>query len=311
MTDPHAFPHSFAIFDARYRLIDWNSGFAEEFADAAPLLTKGISVRDIHTACLLPERALDFSWASYQQQPDAIEYISNRRSVLVTQQLSLTGNVFRFAQVTCSAPQIHPALQNNKTELLRSTALQTSAAVLKHRDQESLRLNELLMTDELTRVANRRSFDERLHKEWQRHKRSLLPLSMIYIDVDFFKEYNDFYGHQLGDDCLKNIASALKANLFRPSDLVARYGGEEFTCILPETDIIGATRIAKKLEAAIRSLAIAHEKSKTAPVITISLGVATAQRVSGNDPSILVTAADQLLYDAKASGRGCVRFAIC
>ncbi|MDN7131861.1 GGDEF domain-containing protein [Halomonas sp. MC140] len=201
-------------------------------------------------------------------------------------------------------------MPDQSAELLRSAALQISAAVLKHRDQETLRLNELALTDGLTGVANRRSFDELLGFEWKRCQRNQLPLSVVFIDIDFFKRYNDFYGHLQGDECLKAIAFSLKAVLNRPGDLVARYGGEEFICLLPETDLFGASHKAEELELAVRKLTIPHDKSEVAPVVTISLGVATAQQVTGEDPSALVSAADELLYQAKAEGRGCYRAAL-
>lgn len=304
------FSQSFAIFDSKQCLIDWNLGFAKEFADAAPILVQGISANDIFSACLLPERVLDFSWVLRNEPALVFEYINNRQSVSVSQELCINGNILRIAQSSHNVPQLHPAILDHNAELLRSTALQISASVLKYRDQENLHLHELAQTDGLTRIANRRYFDELLHKEWHRCRRNQLPLSVIFIDVDFFKRYNDFYGHSRGDECLKAIASTLKRNLNRPSDLVARYGGEEFICLLPETDIVGATLKAEELEIAVRTLAIPHEKSEVVPIVTISLGVATVKLVSGDDPYILVNAADRLLYGAKADGRGRVHSSI-
>ncbi|AQU81755.1 MULTISPECIES: diguanylate cyclase [unclassified Halomonas] len=310
MANATTFFQSFAIFDAEQRLVDWNEGFVEEFADAAPLLVKGLGARDIHAACLLPERALDLSWALNDAPPPAFEYINNRCSILVTQELSVNGSIFRIAQYTHDAPQLHSAMPDQSAELLRSTALQISAAVLKRRDQETLRLHELALTDGLTGVANRRYFDELLGLEWKRCKQNQLPLSVIFIDIDFFKRYNDLYGHISGDECLKAIASTLNAILSRSGDLVARYGGEEFTCLLPGTDLLGASYKAGELELAVRALTIPHEKSEVAPVVTISLGVATAQQVKGDNPLALVRAADKQLYQAKSEGRGCSRSAL-
>lgn len=307
MTETRHFTDSFALFDAQQCLIDWNTGFAEEFADAAPLLVRGISARKVHAACLLPERALDLSWATRGEPPPLFEYINNRACISVAQELTASRNILRMARSFSAAPQLHPAMLDHSTELLRSAALQISASILKRRDQEHVRLNELALTDGLTGVANRRYFEEMLTNEWQRCRRNQSPLSVIFIDVDYFKRYNDLYGHLRGDGCLKAIASTLKANVNRPGDVVARYGGEEFTCLLPETDLSGAKHIAEKIQAAVRLLAIPHGKSKVAPVVTISLGVATAERVLGDDSSALVSAADQSLYAAKASGRGRVR----
>ncbi|SNY96659.1 diguanylate cyclase [Halomonas sp. hl-4] len=310
MTNAPTLFQSFAIFDIEQRLIDWNLDFVEEFADAAPLLIKGLSARDIHAACLLPERALDLSWALNDAPPSAFEYINNRRSISVVQEISVNGSIFRIAQSTNAETQLHPAMPDQSAELLRSTALQISATVLKRRDQETLRLHELALTDGLTGVANRRYFDELLDSEWKRCKQGQLPLSVIFIDIDFFKRYNDLYGHVSGDECLKNIASSLRATLNRPRDLVARYGGEEFTCLLPETDLCGARHKAGELELAVKALAIPNGKSKVAPIVTISLGVATAQHVTGDNPLALVRAADKLLYQAKSDGRACFRSAL-
>ena len=168
-------------------------------------------------------------------------------------------------------------------------------------------LRRLSQTDGLTAVANRRQFDEVLLKEWHRCSRSRLPLSLIFIDIDLFKNYNDYYGHQLGDDCLKSVAKVLKQGLKRPCDLLARYGGEEFVCLLPETPLEGAQQTANALEAAVRALAIPHIESAAAPVVTISLGVAAAEIVVGDDPAPLLQAADQLLYQAKDAGRSQVK----
>ncbi|WP_447957518.1 diguanylate cyclase [Vreelandella sp. EE7] len=310
MSKPGAFNQSVAVFDDRGGLVDWNSGFTEEFADAATLLDHGVNARAISAACLLPERALDLSWSLDGEAPPAFEYINSRRSIRVTQHPGANGHVFRIAQCNRITPPLHPAMEDESTELLRSTVLQISAAVLKRREQENHRLLELALQDGLTLVANRRYFDELLNIEWQRCQKDELPLSVFFIDIDFFKRYNDIYGHPSGDECLKTIASTIKAHLNRPRDLVSRYGGEEFTCLLPATDLADATRKAIELEKAIRAMALPHIGSEVAPIVTISLGVATARHMEGGEASLLIRAADQLLYDAKAAGRGCARSAL-
>lgn len=307
MTIAPVFQQSFAIFDAEQRLVDWNAGFVQEFSDASALLVRGVSAADIYAACLLPERALDFSWMLADEPPPAFEYINRRHSIVVMQERSHNGNILRLAQYRSAAPELHRSMQDGAAELLRTTALKLSAALVKQRAQENLRLNTLARVDGLTSVANRRYFDEVYAREWQRCKFRQLPLSVIFIDVDFFKSYNDWYGHAKGDECLQTIAATLEKNLNRPGDLVARYGGEEFTCLIPESDLQGATSLAKKLEEAVRALAIPHEKSTISSTVTISLGVACASQVLGLDPSALLKAADQLLYRAKNEGRGCVR----
>jgi diguanylate cyclase (GGDEF)-like protein len=165
-------------------------------------------------------------------------------------------------------------------------------------------LRKLVFLDGLSGVYNRRYFDQQLGIEWARSTRSSFPLSAIMIDVDHFKLFNDRYGHQSGDDCLRQIAVALKVCLKRPGDLVARYGGEEFACILPDTPFDDAMSLANDLERKVRALAIPHESSSVAEVITVSVGVATRTVDSADDAAALVGLADSQLYNAKQSGRG-------
>ena len=167
---------------------------------------------------------------------------------------------------------------------------------------EMLRL--LSIQDGLTAIPNRRYFDERASLEWQRTQRSHTPLSLIMIDIDHFKFYNDGYGHGAGDDCLKRVAQALATSCERPLDLVARYGGEEFVALLPETDCQGALYLAEKMLAAVKVLAIPHAFSSTAHIITLSMGIATHGSESIKaDFEHLQTCADQALYRAKHQGR--------
>jgi diguanylate cyclase (GGDEF)-like protein len=165
-------------------------------------------------------------------------------------------------------------------------------------------LRKLVFLDGLSGVFNRRYFDQQLSVEWSRSARSGLPLSAIMIDVDYFKLFNDRYGHQSGDDCLRQIAVTLKACLKRPADLVARYGGEEFACILPDTAFADAMCLAVDLERRIRALSIPHVSSGLAGVVTISVGVATRTAGSSLEAAALVRLADTELYNAKQSGRG-------
>ncbi|WP_231741484.1 diguanylate cyclase [Paucibacter sp. KCTC 42545] len=169
-------------------------------------------------------------------------------------------------------------------------------------------LRRIARTDALTGLSNRRHFNSTLLKEWRRCARNALPLSLVFIDVDFFKRFNDIYGHPMGDYCLSSVATAMKSRIWRPADLLARYGGEEFVCLLPETPLEGAIHKAQELEASVRSLAIPHEGSSVAPVVTISLGAAAAHPAQGDEPGHLIDAADRMLYEAKAGGRGQVRF---
>ena len=164
-------------------------------------------------------------------------------------------------------------------------------------------LRSMAFNDGLTGVANRRWFDERLQVEWLRCRRNKLPLSLILLDLDHFKAYNDRYGHQAGDDCLRAVAAAMKARLGRPADLLARYGGEEFVCLLPETPIEGARAKADDLGRAVLELAMPHADSATGGVVTISRGVATASPAVDGAQNELLQHADEKLYVAKRAGR--------
>ncbi|GAB5382659.1 MAG: hypothetical protein Alis3KO_30540 [Aliiglaciecola sp.] len=160
--------------------------------------------------------------------------------------------------------------------------------------------------DGLTNLGNRRSFDEHLSLEWKQAKRLQNDMSIIMLDVDYFKDYNDFYGHVAGDECLVKIAECLSKQVSRPTDFVARYGGEEFICILPNTDASGALKISEDVRLGVESLAIMHEKSLAAPVVTVSAGCFT---INGNydiGETEIIKSVDHLLYQAKDRGRNCV-----
>lgn len=165
-------------------------------------------------------------------------------------------------------------------------------------------LEQISMLDGLTGIPNRRYFDEQFTKESGRAVREKRPFSVIMMDIDHFKSYNDNYGHGAGDECLQRVARALAESLTRPADMIARYGGEEFVAILPDTDGAGAMEVAERLRGAVEALGVKHEYSSAAEVVTLSLGVAhlvppaDAQGVAG-----LLKRADEALYQAKESGR--------
>jgi len=164
-------------------------------------------------------------------------------------------------------------------------------------------LEKLSSLDGLTGVPNRRRFDEVMKREWHRSIRHSTAFSLVMIDIDFFKLYNDTYGHQGGDDCLKRVAAALEDAARRETDMVARYGGEEFAAILPETGSKGAYEVAEALRASVEALNIAHESSKVCDHVTISVGVATWLPEKGSGPEQLLAAADAALYQSKENGR--------
>lgn len=160
-------------------------------------------------------------------------------------------------------------------------------------------LKHLSSMDGLTGIPNRRSFEEILEKEWKRNMRERRPLSALMVDIDYFKYYNDFYGHLAGDDCLKKVAHTLKNQLKRSGDFIARYGGEEFVILLPGTDQSGAYIVAKKLCRSIEELGIPHEKSESGPYLTVSIGAATLIPENTHQPLDLIQLADQSLYIQK------------
>lgn len=164
-------------------------------------------------------------------------------------------------------------------------------------------LENLSVLDSLTGIANRRRFDDFLDQEWRRAIREKNHLSLILMDIDYFKAYNDHYGHQSGDECLKLVAINLGKTLMRPTDLIARYGGEEFVAVLPETSSNGALHIASQLHRQVEELHIPHAHSTVADHVTISLGVSTTLPTQAFPPSILIETADQALYQAKEEGR--------
>lgn len=162
--------------------------------------------------------------------------------------------------------------------------------------------------DGLTQIANRRRFDEYLQEQWQRLMERQLPLSLILCDVDCFKQYNDTYGHLLGDHCLKHVAQELRSTLNRHADLVARYGGEEFAAILPETDLEGARLMATRMQARVQNLHIPHSCSPVSHYVTLSMGVASLVPTVDHSPQLLIAAADSSLYLAKQSGRNQIMY---
>lgn len=165
------------------------------------------------------------------------------------------------------------------------------------------RLEKMSLSDGLTGIPNRRSFDIYLNTSWKNVIRSQKPISMIMVDIDYFKHYNDCYGHLKGDDCLVLVANAMDLSILRPLDYVARYGGEEFAVILPETDEEGALFVAETIRMNIENLKISHEKSKVSEYVTISLGVASILPNQEERIENFIDMSDKALYQAKLSGR--------
>jgi diguanylate cyclase (GGDEF)-like protein/PAS domain S-box-containing protein len=171
-----------------------------------------------------------------------------------------------------------------------------------------LELEQLATHDGLTGIVNRRGFDEKIQAEWSRESRNQLPLSLIMVDVDHFKRFNDTYGHQMGDDCLKQLAAVLSESILRPTDLVARYGGEEFAVIMPSIDEQGAGAVAQRIAEKLAVRAIPHSGNEGVGRVTVSMGIATMTPTQSKSPDDLILLADRALYQAKKDGRN--RFVI-
>lgn len=174
---------------------------------------------------------------------------------------------------------------------------------LDERDAANRRLEALSQTDGLTGVANRRRFDQTLREEWQRAAREGFHLSLLLLDIDHFKRFNDSRGHQEGDRCLQAVAALIGRQAGRPGDLAARYGGEEFALILPNTAVAGALAVGERLRAALAEAALPHGASPTSALVTFSVGCGTAIPQAGQEATMLLAAADRALYRAKGAGR--------
>jgi len=167
-------------------------------------------------------------------------------------------------------------------------------------------LEELSFKDSLTGIPNRRMFDSIMEAEWANALRNHQPLSLIMLDIDYFKQYNDHYGHIQGDDCLKLVGQALSSAATRSRDFLARFGGEEFVLVLPETDAEAAKKVAERCRSLIFKEQILHEQSQVSQLLTISLGVGTIIPTRSDEPIKFIEAVDRRLYQAKQKGRNCI-----
>ncbi len=208
--------------------------------------------------------------------------------------LARVDNHLRIRQQTTTLKTANRNLQQaNKTLQLRNRTV----------TENNRKLQQLVHIDGLTQVGNRRCFDERLNQEWLRLRRERMPLSLILFDIDYFKAYNDRYGHPAGDTCLAQIAQAVKLLLKRPGDLLTRYGGEEFAIILPNVDAAGAIYVADRIQTEIARLEIHHESSSVSNYVTVSQGISTCMPLNNMPPAQILKSADQALYLAKQQGR--------
>ena len=214
--------------------------------------------------------------------------------------LGLLGVVY-FSLMVRAAFDINSILLRN---IRNNQALQVAK---KKAEELASELYQLSTQDALTQVANRRGFDETLEKEWNRASRNNLGLSLLMLDIDYFKKFNDFYGHLKGDEALKKVAGILKQQAARSSDYVARYGGEEFAIILPDTPAKDALVLAEKICKAVTLNGIEHQASQISNFLTISVGMAHVHAEQSSKPLELVKLADEALYKAKDNGRNCAQ----
>ncbi len=231
---------------------------------------------------------------------EAAVYMENNLSdhVFTQSRVELIRLLAAQASVAIENARLYSQVQDYSHTLEAKVAERTAEL-----ESANLALQRLADRDGLTGVANRRSGDIYLQDTWRRLRRELQPLSIIMLDVDYFKHFNDNYGHQMGDDCLIKVAQALENQLQRPGDRVVRYGGEEFMLILPNTDRNGAIRVGENVRLAVAALSIEHQHSSASDHVTVSIGCATAIPDDNNSAEQLIFAADQALYTAKDSGR--------
>ncbi len=213
----------------------------------------------------------------------------------------LDGNLLLGQLITTMAPEEYSILLDQQTiGLVRGNS---SAEIIARLLSYLANQNILVLFDDLTQIPNRRYFNRYFQQEWRRSQREYSPMSLLLCDLDYFKSYNDYYGHQQGDYCLRQVAQILQETLKRPGDMVFRYGGEEFAIILPNTASEGAEFIAEQIVQRIQQQQIAHSPSPINPYVSISLGIAVTLNSTILSPETLFEMADMALYRAKATGR--------
>ncbi|MDM9382885.1 PleD family two-component system response regulator [Chlorogloeopsis sp. ULAP01] len=302
-----------------YRVVEVSNG--KECLDAYTvvkpdliLLDAVMPIMDGFTCCQellhITKKNLALALASFDHgssfSNSLISMLWDRTPILMITGLDDTDSVDRAFEAGASdfvTKPIHWAMLRRRVRRLLQ-----QGQVYKQLEAANQALQQLANEDGLTGVANRRRFDQYLNSQWLELAQQRSPLSMILCDIDFFKLYNDKYGHPAGDACLQKVATVLKDTAQKNQDLVARYGGEEFAVILPFTHASGAVHVAEAMQAGVRELKIFHSQSTVSQYVTLSLGVATIIPSFDTSPSTLIAAADQALYQAKAEGRNRINF---
>lgn len=287
-------PEAIVLSDNQGRVIKVNREFCRLFGYAEEE-TAGHFVDELVAPDELRDEAMTITEAVAHGQKFALEAVRKRKDGSLVN-VSLLG-----VPVITNHGQV--AVFGIYRDISDRVRTERSLAESRHQLEEANAMLERLSNiDGLTSIPNRRSFEQFFELEWRRVCREKAGISLIMIDVDHFKAFNDTYGHLNGDACLKRVAQALQV-LNRPGDMVARYGGEEFIAVLSGTDLAGAVRMAERMGTRVKELGIRHERSTVAPHVTISLGVAFLRPDFSCNPMDLVTMADQALYAAKAKGR--------
>ncbi|XZO02694.1 MAG: diguanylate cyclase domain-containing protein [Microcoleus sp.] len=327
--------HLASEFDAKNILLSQLQESEERYRSVIATMTEGVVLQLANgqiTACnasaeriigLTPEQmmgrtSVDLDWRTVQedgspfpgeQHPAMITLRTGKPQSNVVMGIHKSDKTLTWISIN-SQPLFH-------LHQSQPYAVVTSFADITERKQvEEMLINQaqrdrlIATTDGLTQVANRRCFDRRLQSEWPTLIEGQKLLSLIMLDVDYFKRYNDCYGHQAGDSCLVKVASSAALAVRRSSDLFARYGGEEFAVILPHTDAAGAIAVAESIQKAIRDLGIPHQQSEVSEIVTVSMGIATVIPSFGSSPDELVALADRALYDAKQQGRDRINCAV-
>ena len=287
------------VIDADQRLVLWN-GWLEQRTRLTPLQA-GTSFVDAFPDMLNGRTHAAVREALANNFPSLISQTLNKAPFPLYDNAADAAQNLRLQQ----AIQVIPFDVAGRSRYCLVQITDVSKVVMRERllREQSAVLKTMSYTDGLTGIANRRHFDERLEEECARCRRAGLGLSLFIIDIDFFKPYNDRYGHLQGDQCLREVAQTLAGVLQRPGDLVARYGGEEFAAILPATDHEGAMRMAEMMRQAVQARALEHKDSTVAACVTVSIGVATHLPTGSEDEKTLIEATDLGLYQAKRAGR--------
>ncbi|MFH1493821.1 MAG: diguanylate cyclase [Pseudomonadota bacterium] len=292
------------VLDHEERIVLWNEWMSHH-SGLSPQKVMGRTLTELFPELQGSRLLMALRGALHSGHPSLLSQSLNKAPLPLFSGPSPTPQQLRIRQAVKVLPLTPDGMPRHC--LIQVTDVSLSVARERLLREQAMELRACSHLDSLTSIPNRRQLDEYLARELRRAVRASAPLSLIMLDIDYFKHYNDTYGHQMGDQSLIQVAAALESTLKRPGDMVTRYGGEEFVVVLVDTDKAGAAVLAEKMRARIESLSIKHEQSQVAPHITISLGVASAIPGLNCEASTLILAADQALYQAKHNGRNRVQ----